>query len=102
VTAASNNRRLLEVTAKYEVNIQTTNDSDSATLETVTTFLQNVTDTSKQPSNVTDLVWCGDFCQKHESIIAVDQTGGYNRASTPDLRSKQHRRASPYHADCAL
>jgi hypothetical protein len=74
VTTTSNNRRLLEVTAKYDVLINTTADADAAALSTVTEVLQNVTKAT-QVTNASDIAWCGAFCEKHAESIDLQQTG---------------------------
>jgi hypothetical protein len=68
------NRRLLEVTAKYEVLINTTDDTDASALSTVTEVLQNVT-RATQVEDPSDIAWCGDFCTKHAESIDLQQTG---------------------------
>jgi hypothetical protein len=74
VTTASNNRRLLEVTAKYEILINTTDDADAVALSTVTEVLQNVTQAT-QVNNASEIAWCGDFCTKNAESIDLQQTG---------------------------
>jgi hypothetical protein len=74
VTSSGSGRRLLEVTAKYEVLINTTDDTDAAALDTVTEVLQNVTQAT-QVNNASDIAWCGDFCTKNADAIDLQQTG---------------------------
>ncbi|WIA09716.1 hypothetical protein OEZ85_009100 [Tetradesmus obliquus] len=75
VTTAEPNRRLLAVVAKYEVLVNTTADTDAAALDTVNQILQNVTQPISPTANASQLAWCGDFCQQHESDIVMAQTG---------------------------
>lgn len=75
VTTAEPNRRLLAVVAKYEVLVNTTADTDAAALDTVNQLLQNVTQPISPTANASQLAWCGDFCQQHESDIVMAQTG---------------------------
>jgi endonuclease IV len=75
VTTASNGRRLLDVTAKYEVLINTTADADADALSTVAEVLQNVTKATQNLTDASEIAWCGDFCTTHASSIDVQQTG---------------------------
>jgi hypothetical protein len=98
VTSTSNNRRLLEVTAKYEVLINTTDAADAAALSIATEVLQNVTQAA-EVDDPSDIAWCGEFCEKHAESIDLQQTG--EQKLVMDQMTLRHACYSLGHDTCA-
>jgi hypothetical protein len=59
-----------------QVLVNTTDDTNSTALATVTQHLKSVIAASNDAANATDLLWCGAFCQEHAADIDMKLIGG--------------------------